>query len=288
MIRENLKNFWYSKEEVRNMAVITKITIQQKNKDRYNIFMDYGKGEEFAFSVDSDVLIKHQLKKGMEIDDLSFIEIQYQDDIRKAYSKAIFYLSRRMRSEKEIKDHLRQKEIEEPIIQEVIHKLLAQNYINDQEFAFAYARTQMNTTDKGPDIIKTELREKGIERTIIEMVLEEFPFDLQLEKATKLCGKNSKKNAKDSKRIIKQKLEQLLQRKGYSYDVIHLAINETDMDDKEDELEAIRFQGEKILRKYHALTGFEYKQKVKQALYRKGFPMELIEKYLAEQMDRAD
>jgi regulatory protein len=288
MIRENPKNFWYSKEEVRNMAVITKITIQQKNKDRYNIFMDYGKGEEFAFSVDSDVLIKHQLKKGMEIDDFSFIEIQYQDDIRKAYSKAIFYLSRRMRSEKEIKDHLRQKEIVEPIIQEVIHKLLAQNYINDQEFAFAYARTQMNTTDKGPDIIKSELREKGIEKTIIEMVLEEFSFDLQLEKAIKLCGKNIKKNAKDSKRIIQQKLEQLLQRKGYSFDVIHLAISETDMDDTEDELEAIRFQGEKILRKYHAFTGFEYKQKVKQALYRKGFPLELIEKYLAEQMDRAD
>jgi regulatory protein len=270
------------------MAVIPKITTQQKNKDRYNIFMDYGKGEEFAFSVDSDVLIKHQLKKGMEIDDFSFMEIQYQDDIRKAYSKAISYLARRMRSEKEIKDHLLQKEIEEPVIQEVIHKLLALNYINDQEFAFAYARTQMNTTDKGPDIIKTELREKGIEKTIIEMVLEEFSFDLQLEKATKLCEKNTKKNSKDSQRAVKQKIEQLLIRKGYTFEIIHLAISETNMETEEDELGAIRFQGEKLERKYNRYSGYEYKQKMKQALYRKGFSFDLIDKYLAEQIDSFD
>lgn len=51
------------------MAIITKITTQQKNQDRFNIFMDYGKGkgEEFAFSVDSDVLIKFQLKKGWNL-----------------------------------------------------------------------------------------------------------------------------------------------------------------------------------------------------------------------------
>src|SRR4051812_12758228 len=141
------------------MATITKITTQQKNQDRFNIFMDYGKGkgEEFAFSVDSDVLIKFQLKKGMELDDFSFMEIQYQDDIRKAYNKAIHYLSRRMRSEKEIRDYLFSKEIEEPVINEIIHKLSALKYINDEEFALAYVRTQANTTDKGPTIIKMEL-----------------------------------------------------------------------------------------------------------------------------------
>jgi regulatory protein len=269
------------------MAVITKITTQQKNQDRYNIFLDRGKGEEFAFSVDSDVLIKFQMKKGMELDDFSLMEIHYQDDIRKAYNQAISYLARRMRSEKEIKDYLVKKETEEPVIHEVIHKLLAQKYINDREFGLAYARTQMNTTDKGPDLIRMELKEKGIEKSIIESVLEDFSFDLQLEKALKLCQKNIQKNSKDSYKIVKQKLEQMLQRKGYSFDVIKIAINEADMDSDEDELNAIRFQGEKILRKYHALSGYEYKQKIKQALYRKGFSFELIEKYLAEQIEKS-
>ncbi len=141
------------------MAVITKITTQQKNKDRYNIFLDYGKGEEYAFSVDSDVLIKFQLKKGMELDELELTEINYNDDIHKAYNLAIQSLAIRMRSEKEISDYLRLKDVEEPVIHEVIHKLVAQKYLNDHEFALAYVRTQVNTTDKGANVISKELKE---------------------------------------------------------------------------------------------------------------------------------
>ncbi|MDQ0200685.1 recombination regulator RecX [Neobacillus ginsengisoli] len=265
------------------MAIITKITTQQKNQDRFNIFMDYGKGEEFAFSVDSDVLIKFQLKKGMELDDFSFLEIQYQDDIRKAYNLAIHYLARRMRSEKEIKDYLEQKEMEEPVINEVLHKLTAQKYINDQDYALSYVRTQMNTSDKGPDLIKMELKEKGIKEEIFEFALAEFPFDVQVEKATKISGKFIQKNSKESQRIIKQKLENLLLRKGYSYEIINIAVSETDMKkDVDEEMEAIRFQGEKTHRKFSQFSGFEYEQKMKQTLYRKGFSFELIEKFLAE------
>jgi regulatory protein len=268
---------------VNNVAIITKITTQQKNTDRFNIFMDYGKGEEYAFSVDSDVLIKFQLKKGMEIDDFSFLEIQHQDSIRKAYNMAINYLARRMRSEKEIKDYLTQKDIEEPIINEVLHKLFAFKFINDEEFALSYVRTQMNTTDKGPDLVRTELKEKGIKEEYISLALAEYPLEIQIEKATKITVKLYKKYAKDSQRIIKQKIEQLLLRKGYSFDIIQIAISEA-LPDKEpdEEMEAIKFQGEKAHRKYYKFDGFEYEQKMKQALYRKGFSMDIIEKYIAE------
>jgi regulatory protein len=268
---------------VNAMAVITKITTQQKNTDRFNIFMDYGKGEEYAFSVDSDVLIKFQLKKGMELDDFSFLEIQYQDSIRKAYNMAINYLARRMRSEKEIKDYLTQKEIEEPVVNEVLHKLLGFKYINDEEFALSFVRTQMNTTDKGPDLVRTELKEKGIIEGYITLALAEYPLETQIEKAIKISEKLYKKYLKDSQRIIKQKIEQLLLRKGYPLDVIQIALSEALTDKKPDEeMEAIKYQGEKAHRKYCKYNGFEYEQKMKQALYRKGFSMDIIEKYIAE------
>lgn len=265
------------------MAIITKITTQKKNQDRFNIFLDYGKGEEYAFSVDSDVLIKFQLKKGMELDDFSFLEIQYQDDIRKAYNLAIHYLARRMRTKKEIKDYLLQKEMEEPAVNEALHKLAGQKYINDEEFAFSYVRTQKNTTEKGPDVITSELKEKGVTQNIIHNALKEYPQSEQIEKATKLCEKFFIKNKKDSERILRQKAEQMMLRKGYPFAVIQIAINEAEVEkDDDEEMEAIQHQGEKAQRKYSKYTGFEYEQKMKQALYRKGFSMELIEKYLAE------
>ena len=275
---------------MKDMTIITKITTQQKNQDRFNVFMDYGKGkgEEFAFSVDSDVLIKFKLKKGMELDDFSFLEIQFQDDIRKAYSLAINYLARRMRSEKEIVDYLVQKEVDEPIIKEVIHKLTSQHYINDQEYAVAYVRTQANTTDKGPNVIKKDLKEKGVAEGILIQALEEFPLEQQMEKAIKISEKFYQKNAKVSLKVQQQKLEQLLLRKGYSYEVINFALNETEVpkQGEDEEMEAVRFQGEKVHRKYSHLEGFEYQQKIKQALYRKGFTMDLIERFIAEKDEK--
>ncbi len=273
------------------MPVITKITAQQKSRERYNIFMDFGKGEEFAFSVDEDVLIKFQLKKGQELDDFSLMEIRYHDEIRKAYNTAIGYLSRVIRSEKEIKDFLVKKETEDPVINEVIHKLKTQKYIDDQDYAYSFVRTQMNTTDKGPDLIRMELRERGIDKNFIEMSLQEFSLEQQLEKAAKLCQKFLQKNTKESSKALKQKLESLLVRKGYPFDVINLAVSEAAQDGKtEDQFEAIRYQGEKLCRKYSHLNGFEFDQKMKQALYRKGFTFDVIEEYvsrLKEELDKS-
>lgn len=265
------------------MSFITKITVQQKQKDRYNIFTDDGKGEKYAFSVDEDVLIKHNLKKGLEIDEFALTEILFHDEIRKAYNRAVQYLAVRMRSEFEVRQYLQKKEIDEPIVKEVIHKLYQFQFLNDQEFALAYVRTQMNTTDKGSVTLQQELKEKGIKNELIERALLEYPIQMQQENAVKLAKKFFQKNSKDSSKVIKQKLEQMLIRKGYSFEMIQETIESLDLSkDQEDEIEALRKQGEKLRIKYGKYSGYEFIQKMKQSLYRKGFSIELINQYLTE------
>ncbi|MGS2780107.1 recombination regulator RecX [Robertmurraya sp. GLU-23] len=262
------------------MPTITKITVQKKRTDRYNIFLDHGKGEEYGFSVDEDVLIKHSLKKGMELDDLLLSEIAYSDDIRKAYNTAVNYLSRMMRTEAEVRKHLVEKEVDEVIIQEVIHKLNEYQFLNDEQLAFAYVRTQMNTTDKGPTVIKRELKEKGIAETYILEAMDEFPFELQLEKAVALCEKYMKKNKQESQKIMKQKIDQLLFRKGYNSQVNQVALEQIEATSDNEEMESLRYQAEKLDRKFSKYIGYEYEQKMKQALYRKGFSIDAITQYL--------
>lgn len=265
------------------MPVITKISVQKHNKDRYSIFTDSGRGEEYAFSVDEDVLIKYNLKKGVELDDFAVTEMLFQDDIRKAYNTAINYLSHRMRSETEVREHLKKKEISDSVIKEAIHKLYELKFLNDEEFAKAFVQTKLNTTDKGADVIKLELKEKGIAPDLITKAIEEVSFDEQLEKAIKLSEKYALKNKKDSSRILKQKIEQMLKRKGYSFPIIRAALDETEVEKEADaEMDALRVQGEKLHNKYSKLPEREYRQKLKMALYRKGFPMDLIDVFIME------
>lgn len=260
------------------MIFITKITTQKKQTGRFNIYINDGSGEKYAFSVDEDVLIKYQLKKGMELDEFTQMEVLYQDTVRKALGTAIQFLAIRMRSEKEVKDYLKLKEIEVPVIQEVVHRLYNLNYLNNKEFALAFVRTQINTTDKGPIVIKLELKEKGIEDSLISEVLEEFTCELQLSKLQNLCQKAQNKKRTESQYVFEQKLKQALNRKGYSFSIIDTAMAEmkTTSPDQEFDLEAINKQGEKAFKKY----GNDH-LKIKQFLYRKGFSIDQIEDYLS-------
>lgn len=65
------------------MTVITKITTQKNSAERFNVYIDQGKGEEFAFGVDANVLIQYDLKKGRVLDEFELAEIQFADEEKK-------------------------------------------------------------------------------------------------------------------------------------------------------------------------------------------------------------
>lgn len=96
------------------MAVITKIEVQKRSKERFNIYIDKGQGEEYGFSVNEVILIKHGLQKGLEIDEIALGNILYNEEVQKAYLQAISYLSYQMRTKLEIEDFLRKKKWDKP------------------------------------------------------------------------------------------------------------------------------------------------------------------------------
>lgn len=263
------------------MAIITKIQVQKSSKERYNIYIDKGHGEEFGFGVDENTLIKHGLKKGMEIDELALADILYDEEVRKCYLQAIVFLSYQMRTKYEIEQYLRKKEFGMAVVQEAINKLQQEGYVNDQEYALAYVRTQCNVGKKGPIVIRRELVEKGVMQDVITSSLHEYPEDKQIASAIVLCEKKRKTLKQLSAFQMKKKLEEMLMRKGYPSSIIAIATNEQEEHDDRAEWTAAMQQGRKLFEKYKDddMTG---KIKIKQSLYRKGFKLDLIEQIIQE------
>ncbi|WP_232223992.1 recombination regulator RecX [Anoxybacteroides tepidamans] len=261
--------------------LITKVAVHKDDPERFMISALKENGESVSFSVDQDVLIEFRLKKGTEIDEFTWQEIVYADEVKKAYHAALYFLAYRMRSEKEMIDYLKKKGISEAVVRDVLHKLRKQRYIDDREFAFAFVRTQMKTTLKGPNVIRKELEQFGISGEMIEESLQMFTFDKQLEAATKLYEKTKKKTTKRSAYQWKQYMEQLLQRKGFSRSVIDEVLNDHQhIENEEKEWEALEYHARKAHRRYQGHDRWTYEQKMKQSLYRKGFSIEKIEKVL--------
>lgn len=263
------------------MPVITKIAVQKKEAGRYHLYFD----DEYAFSVDEDILIRFALKKGMELSNQEIFEIKYAEQVAKAYKDAIQFLAFRMRAIEEVRTHLQNKDWDENIIQLVIQKLIEQKYLDDQEFAIAYINTYKHSGKKGPERLRNELQQKGIDENVIETALENYNKNEQLEHAVQLGEKYVTKHRQVAQKLLKQRLTHYLRTRGFPLSIVNQAVKEIEIEkDEEEEWQALKIQGDKAHRRYHHLEEYEYKQKMKQFLYRKGFPFSLIERYLEKKM----
>jgi regulatory protein len=268
-------------------AKISRITTQKKSKQRYNIYLVEGNGDTYGFSVDEAILVEFGLRKGLELEETTIEQLIRQDTIQKSYLLAINYLSYRMRSRKEMNDYLIQKDVEEEHITIIMERLTKEGLLNDRQFAEAFTLTRMNTSSKGPLLVKRELMEKGVSAIIAEDVVTLYTYDTQFEKAMKWANKKLGTSKKDSYKKQLQQLRMTLVQKGFESPVISEVILQLhNQEDETEEWEAVIYQGEKLLRKFASKkSGYELKMKVKESLYRKGFQMELITRFVDEITD---
>jgi len=266
------------------MPIISRITTQQKNKERYNIFLQENRKEKFGFSVDETVLIAYHLHKGQELDEKTIDELMDKDSMQKAYNMVIHYLSYRMRTEKEIVDYLEKNEIPEMHIAPIMEKLIQNKLVDDHEFANAFVRTRMNTSDKGPGIIRKEMLDKGISENETEEAIKQYSYEEQYHKAQKILKKKSNQSTRHSHRQKMERIQTHLLQKGFTMEVIKdvVASNGPKKDEGE-EWEALVLEGEKQLRRLERkYEGLKLEHKVKEALYRKRFAFPLIQSFLEE------
>lgn len=254
----------------------------QKRKGRYNIYLD-GK---YAFPLGEDVLIRFGLSKGRELTTEEIDNLKEADNTSKAYQKALNYLAHQLRTKKEIKDHLRQNEVAENDIEQTLDKLTEMDLVDDLKYAQSFVRTTAKTADKGPTVIKSKLKQKGIAENEIEEALLEFPEEQQVINGVTAAKKSVRHFHGESFRTKTNKIRQQLMQKGFNGDVINLIMEELDLQpDDTKEQEALTIQGDKLWRKNHRYIGKKRQQKVRQGLYRKGFSGDLIDQYLKDKSE---
>lgn len=275
---KNIEKTTQSKKKVsNNERVITKIQAQ-KAKNRFNIFIN-GK---YSFAVDDTILVTEGLYKGKELKEAEIEDLREKGEASKAYQAALNYLSYKMRSEKEIREHLKQKDYE--MIDPVIEKLKKHQYINDKEYGKSFVRTSFQLKNEGPKKIERKLVEKGLSNEEILTGLEEYSLEQQKENALKATEKTLKRQKNKSNREIQQKVREQLMLNGFESDIITEVLDEMDLEQTEDEeYTALEKQGEKAWNRYSRKhKDRELMNKTKTYLYSKGYPRELIDRFINE------
>lgn len=238
----------------------------KKNKDNsYMVIFD----NELSLKLYDDVIIKYNLLSNKVLDDELLAEITDYNDFLNGYYKAIKYIMKKLRSEKEVYTFLEKLEIKSSDIEKLIDKLKHDGYINQNNYIKAYINDQINLTLNGPDKIRNNLIKLGFEEIEITDYLNNFD-DIWIDRIKKLLDKKIKVNKNLGKNKLKNKLLIDLVNMGYKkYDIMYLLDK---IEINEDEV--LKIELSKAYRKYSKkYEGDNLQYKVRDYLYRKGFDL---------------
>ena len=229
-----------------------KITKIEKKKRLYLLEID----QKESLYVTEDTIVKYMLTKGMTIDKKQLEDIKIFAQFSHGKNLALYYISFKQRTEKEVKDYLFKHDINPHIIPKIITNLKKDHWIDDYKLLESLAQQNLNSGDKGANVLKQKWRQKLLR---------------------KYQGKLPAKALKD-------KLTQSLINKGFSFQESKLAINQLELEPDEEAEQALLYkeidkQYNKFSKKYN---GYELKQRLTQSLARKGYDFDAIASALRE------
>lgn len=189
---------------------ITALKTQKRNHQRVNVHLD----GEFAFGL--SMIAAAWLEIGQVLGDDKIRQLQEADEKEVAYQKALNYLSYRSRSEREVSDNLRKHKFPNDLIQDVIDRLRRNQLVDDHDFARIWVENRSDFRPRGRRALSVELHRKGIQKDIIDEVLQDLDED---ELAFQAAIKQSRKYQGLDWEGFRKKMVAFLARRGFSYGV---------------------------------------------------------------------
>ena len=238
---------------------------EKKKNGMYQVFFDNGND----IDISEEIILKYGLLLKKEADNKLIDKMLEENKIYIGYNLAIKYISTKMRSKKEIREHLSKKEIDKDSINEIINILIKNKYIDDDSYAKAFVNDKILLTNDGPYKIKNKLIELGISDNSINKALELFDIDTQKEKIEKIAKKLVSTNRNKSASILRNKIIIYLVNLGYERAIINSVLSTVEIkNDKDIEKKEYEKIYNKLSRKY---SGKDLEFRVRQKMYALGF-----------------
>lgn len=196
---------------------ITGIKQQVKRADRYSIYID----EKYVCSFSESELLNLGLRIGLELTPTELEDLKLNATRDKAYYRCLDLVSRRIRSEWEVRDYLKRKEYDAEIIDATIDKLRERSYIDDRVFAQRWVDNRRLLKPTSKRRLQQELKQKRVAGELIDEI---FQAD-EVDERVALKELVLRKSHRYPDRL---KFMQFLARQGYNYEDIKAVLDESD------------------------------------------------------------
>ena len=139
----------------------------------------------------------------------------------RAMNNAYALLRQRPRSEFEIRSRLKLKGYGAEIVDQVVEGLRRVGEIDDARFAKLWVDSRMQMNPVGDVVLRHELKEKGLNDTIIEATLAKKAEDYdEYEVAFRMAGERFERLKKLDRKKALKRLYDFLLRRGFKYETV--------------------------------------------------------------------
>lgn len=209
-------------------GVITAITRQAHDPERVSVFLD----GVFAFGLTRLLAAEQGLAVGEELSEERVAALRELERQQQALEAAFRLLTRRPRSEREIRERLERHGFSPPVIATVIEKLAAWRYVDDEAFARYWIEQREANRPRGRRLLAQELRLKGVDREVIQEAIAEADVD-EIAAARQLAKAKLPRYRQLDPQVRWRRLGTYLMRKGFSYETVRAVLQEVLSGDEE-------------------------------------------------------
>lgn len=197
------------------MKTVTEIKKIGKG-DRYYLYLD----DEFFGIYEAEILARHCLKTGDCYDEEFWEELKLENGDYACFNRGLSVLEKSMKSEKMLKDYLKQKGYPNSCIEKAVDKIKSYGYIDDAQFCESFILSYARGKSKRK--LKYDLMAKGIKEEIIEEKLNDLVDE---ENEYEICQNIANKYLKNKELDIKtkQKYYNHMAGKGFEFSLISRA-----------------------------------------------------------------
>ena len=197
--------------------------VKPRRKGLSGLYLD----EEFVMNLDTKTLLENRFDVGREIDDEELKDVIEQSNARRAKEKALWLLTYRAHSKKELEDKLR-RTCDTDAAETAVTRMEELGLINDGAYAESCARRLLLDKKMTRRAALYELTRKGIDKETAEAVLEEIDVDYR-ENIRSIIEKKYR-DIRDEK--VRRRAVAALQRLGYGWEDIKAVLETYDTQDE--------------------------------------------------------
>lgn len=183
--------------------------IEPVTKTRFKIYLN----DAFAFVLHKGEMSRYKITEGSQLTQEQRSEILETIVLKRAKKRALYLLKDMDRTEKQLKDKLKQNAYPDEIIDQVIEYVKGLHYVEDEGYAERYIRNRMGQKSKKE--LCASLLQKGVATDVIQLAMENCYEDYSEKEAILNLLRKKNFHIDDATEGEKKKIYDYLMRKGF-------------------------------------------------------------------------